>query len=101
MRDMLGYARNTRESKIILAQNRVSVDGKIRREHKFPTGLMDVVGLPDANVSYRILPAVGKGLTAVQIPKDEAATKLCRIRKQDHAREKAKSNSTYMMAEVL
>jgi len=79
LRDLLGYARNTRESKIILAQNRVSVDGKIRHDYKFPTGLMDVVELPDANMSYRILPAIGKGLTAVRIPKDEAKAKLCRI----------------------
>jgi len=79
LRDVLGYAKSTRESKIILAQNRVSVDGKVRRDHKFPAGLMDVVELPDANMSYRILPAVGKGLTAVQIPKDEAKSKLCRI----------------------
>jgi small subunit ribosomal protein S4e len=60
IRDVLGYA-------------------KIRRDHKFPTGLMDVVELPDAKASYRILPAVGKGLTALEIPKDEAKTKLCRI----------------------
>jgi small subunit ribosomal protein S4e len=79
LRDVLGYAKTTRESKIILAQNRVSVDGKIRRDHKFPAGLMDVVELPDANMSYRVLPAVGKGLTAVRIPKDEAKHKLCRI----------------------
>jgi len=79
LRDVLGYAKNTRESKIVLAQNRVSVDGKIRRDHKFATGLMDVIELPDANISYRILPAVGKGLTALRIPKDEAKAKLCRI----------------------
>jgi len=79
LRDVLGYAKNTRESKIVLAQNRVSVDGKIRRDHKFPAGLMDVIELPDANISYRILPAVGKGLTALRIPKDEAKAKLCRI----------------------
>ena len=79
LRDMLGYAKNARESKIILAQHRVSVDGKIRRDHKFPAGLMDVVELADANMSYRVLPAVGKGLTAVRIPKDDANSKLCRI----------------------
>jgi small subunit ribosomal protein S4e len=79
IRDVLGYAKSGRESKIILAQKRVIVDGRIRRDHKFPTGLMDVVELPDAKVSYRILPAVGKGLTALEIPKDEAKTKLCRI----------------------
>lgn len=79
LRDVLGYAKNTRESKIILARDRVTVDGKIRRDHKFPTGLMDVIELPDANMTYRILPATGKGLTAVRIPKDEAKAKLCRI----------------------
>lgn len=79
MRDLLGYAKSRRESKIILARSRVSVDGKIRHDYKFPTGLMDVVELPDANMTYRILPAVGKGLTAVRIPKDEAKSKLCRI----------------------
>ncbi len=79
MRDVLGYAKNTRESKMILAQNRVSVDGKIRHDHKFPAGLMDVVELPDANASYRVLPAIGKGLTALRIPKDEVKSKLCRI----------------------
>jgi len=57
----------------------VIVDGRIRRDHKFPTGLMDVVELPDAKVSYRILPIVGRGLRALQIPKDEAEAKLCRI----------------------
>jgi small subunit ribosomal protein S4e len=79
IRDVLGHAKNTRESKIILAQDRLTLDGKIRRDHKFPAGLMDVVELLDANMSYRILPAAGKGLTAVQIPEDEAKYKLCRI----------------------
>jgi len=79
LRDVLGYAKTLRESKIILAQNRVSVDGKIHRNHRYPTGLMDVIELPDANMTYRILPAVGKGLTAVRIPKDEGKSKLCRI----------------------
>jgi small subunit ribosomal protein S4e len=79
LRDVLGYAKTARESRIILARDRVSVDGKIQRDDRFPAGLMDVIELPDANMSYRILPAIGKGLTAVRIPKDEAKAKLCRI----------------------
>mgnify|MGYP001125011826 CR=1 FL=1 len=79
LRDVLGYAKSVRESKIILAQDRVSVDGKTCGDHKYPTGLMDVVELPDANMTYRILPAVGKGLTVLRIPKDEGKVKLCRI----------------------
>jgi len=79
LRDVLGLAKNARESKIILAQKRVLVDGKVRRDHKFPAGLMDLIELPDADMTYRILPAVGKGLTALRIPKDEGRAKLCRI----------------------
>lgn len=79
LREVLGYAKSLRESKIILAQNRVIVDGRLRRDHKYPAGLMDVVELPDANLTYRILPTVGKGLTALRIPKEEAKAKLCRI----------------------
>ena len=79
LRDILGLAKNARESKIILAQKRVLVDGKVRRDHKFPAGLMDVIELPDADMTYRILPAVGKGLTALRISKDEGKAKLCRI----------------------
>ena len=79
LRDVLGLAKNAREGKIILAQKRVLVDGKVRRDHKFPAGLMDVIELPDADMTYRILPAVGKGLTALRISKDEGKAKLCRI----------------------
>ena len=79
LRDLLGHTKNARESKIILARERVLVDGRVRRDHRFPVGLMDVVELPDANVAYRILPAIGRGLTAQQIPKDETKTKLCRV----------------------
>jgi len=40
---------------------------------------MDIVEFTDANTSYRVLPAQGKGLTLVRITKDEAKFKLCKI----------------------
>ncbi len=79
VRDTLGYARNAREAEIIISQGKVKVDGKIRRDRKYPAGLMDVVELPDAGISYRVLPVAGKGLRLVKITKDEAKFKLCRI----------------------
>jgi small subunit ribosomal protein S4e len=40
---------------------------------------MDIVELPDAGTAYRILPAKGKGLLPIRIPRDEEKVKLCRI----------------------
>jgi small subunit ribosomal protein S4e len=57
----------------------VKVDGRVRGDENYSVGIMDVVEFTDANTSYRILPAVGKGLTLVRIPKDEAKFKLCKV----------------------
>jgi len=79
VRDALGLARTGREVTTILAQGKVRVDGRPRVESNHPVGLMDVVEIPDMNISYRALPVEGKGLTLVRIPKDEAKFKLCKI----------------------
>ncbi|MEM2366855.1 MAG: 30S ribosomal protein S4e [Candidatus Bathyarchaeia archaeon] len=78
LRDILGVAKTRREAKIIAAQGKVYVDGRVRRDDKFPTGLMDVVSLPDLDKHFRILPS-HKGLILHPISKEEANFKLCRI----------------------
>jgi small subunit ribosomal protein S4e len=78
LRDILGVAKIRKEAKIITAQGKVYVDGKIRRDDKFPTGLMDVVSLPDMDKHFRVLPS-HKGLILHPISKEEASFKLCRI----------------------
>jgi small subunit ribosomal protein S4e len=78
LRDILGVAKTRKEAKLIAAQGKVHVDGKIRRDDKFPTGLMDVISLPDIDKRYRILPSQ-KGLILHPISKEEASFKLCRI----------------------
>jgi small subunit ribosomal protein S4e len=78
LRDILGVAKTRKEAKIIAAQGKVYVDGRIRRDDKFPTGLMDVVSLPDMDKHFRVLPS-HKGLILHPISKEEASFKLCRI----------------------
>jgi small subunit ribosomal protein S4e len=78
LRDILGFAKTRKESKTIVSQGKVYVDGKIRRNDSFPVGLMDVVSLPEAKKFFRILPSV-KGLVLHPISKEEASFKLCRI----------------------
>jgi len=79
VRDILHYAKNAREAKTILSEGRIKVDGKVRREPKYPVGLMDVIEVPDAKSIFRILPSPRQGLDLVKIPKEESSFKLCRI----------------------
>ncbi len=79
LREMLHYAKTTREAKMILSERKVKVDGKVRRDRKFPVGLMDVVEIPDAKLAFRVIPFQGKGLFLADIPYAEKSFKLCRI----------------------
>lgn len=79
LRDILKLARNKREVTYILTQGQIKIDGKIRKDPKFPIGLMDVLEIPDIDKYYRIVPAVKKGLKFEEIKKAETSYKLCRI----------------------
>jgi small subunit ribosomal protein S4e len=78
IRDMLGLAKTLKEAKTIISQGKIMVDGKVQRDERFSTGLMDVISIPEVKGIYRILPSE-KGLTLNSIEKDEAGFKLCRI----------------------
>jgi len=78
VRDILGFAKTRKEARSIISQGKISIDGQIRREERFPTGLMDVISIPDAEREYRVLPSE-KGLILHSIDKEEATFKLCRI----------------------
>jgi len=78
LRDILGVAQTRKESKMILSEGKVLVDGKIRRKDDFPVGLMDVISLPDAGKYYRVMPS-HKGLVLNPISKEEANFKLLRV----------------------
>jgi len=78
LRDALGVAKTRSEAKTIIHEEKIMVDGKVQREELFPTGLMDVVSIPDVEKWYRVLPHE-KGLFFHPISKDEATLKLCRI----------------------
>ncbi|HMK94732.1 MAG TPA: 30S ribosomal protein S4e [Candidatus Limnocylindrales bacterium] len=78
LRDMLGVAQTRKESKMILSEGKVLVDGEVRRKDDFPVGLMDVISMPDADKYYRIMPS-HKGLVLNPIGKAEANFKLVRV----------------------
>ena len=54
MRDILGVAKDTKELKKILNNGELLVDGKIRKDIRFPVGFMDVVSVPKSKLYYRV-----------------------------------------------
>lgn len=78
LRDLLGYAENARESRIILTQGKVLVDKKPRKRGRFPVGLMDIIEIPDTKQYFRMI--IGEsGLRLEKITQAEAAWKFCKI----------------------
>lgn len=79
VREVLNLGDTAKECKIIISEGNIKVDGKIRKNYKFPVGLMDVVEIPSINKIYRILPVKIKGLIPHPITEEEKTFKLCEI----------------------
>jgi len=79
IRDFLGYAETAKEARRLVNEGKVIVDGKVRRDSRYPVGLMDVIEVPAAEQYFRILPRHGKRFVLHPISKAESAFKLCRI----------------------
>ncbi|CAB49251.1 30S ribosomal protein S4e [Pyrococcus abyssi] len=80
VRDYLGYAKTAREARKILNEGKFLVDGRVRKDYKFPVGIMDVVSIPETGEHYRVLPnRIGK-LILHPISEEEANIKPLRIR---------------------
>jgi len=78
VREILGLAETRKEARKIISQGKIKVDGRVRRDDRFPAGLMDVISIPDLKMNYRVLPSE-KGLSLHPIDEKEAGFKLCRI----------------------
>ncbi|RLE83008.1 MAG: 30S ribosomal protein S4e [Thermoprotei archaeon] len=79
LRDYLKYAKTMREARIILGEGKIKVDGKVRRDYKYPVGLMDVIEIIPSREFFRVLPHPVKFLDLIPISEEEAKFKLCRI----------------------
>lgn len=77
----LKYALNRKESQKICKdrQGLIKIDGKIRRDHRFPLGMMDVVSIEKTNEHFRILHDVKGRFQPHRIDAKEASFKLCKV----------------------
>jgi small subunit ribosomal protein S4e len=66
----------------------IKVDGKIRRDHRFPLGQMDVVSIERTNENFRILYDIKGRFQPHKIDKQEASYKLCKVVKKCFGKQK-------------
>ena len=55
LREILNYAKTTREIKKIINAKQIIIDKVPRKDHKFPVGIMDLIEIPKLNKSYRLI----------------------------------------------
>ncbi|MEM7821233.1 MAG: 30S ribosomal protein S4e [Candidatus Aenigmatarchaeota archaeon] len=79
VRDLLKLCETGTETKKMIKAGEVLVDGRKRKEHSFPVGLMDVISIPRIRKNYRVIPSK-KGLEIVEISEEEANKKICKIK---------------------
>ncbi|RHW68519.1 40S ribosomal protein S4 [Trypanosoma brucei equiperdum] len=79
IRNRLKYALNALEAQMILRQGLVCVDGKPRKDGKYPAGFMDVVEIPKTGDRFRILYDVKGRFALVRVSEAESSIKMMKV----------------------
>lgn len=79
IRDILGYANTSREVKIILNEGNILVNGKIKKDPKFPVGLMDIIEIPKTKENFIVVYNKTRKISLLKISKKETSSRLCKI----------------------
>jgi len=84
LKNRLKYALTGREVTMIVndKEGNIAVDGKIRKDPRFPAGLMDVISIKKTGELYRVLYDVKGRFILRNIGQEEAKFKLCKITKK-------------------
>jgi len=79
LKEVLGYANTTREVKKILNADSVKIDGKVRKDFRFPVGIFDAVEFTNINEYFRATFNRKGKIDFVRIKKEDAILKPCKI----------------------
>jgi small subunit ribosomal protein S4e len=80
LRNRLKYALNYKETKIIMIQRQIKVDGKVKVDQKYPAGFMDVITIDKTKENFRMLYDTKGRFRIHKISPEEASYKLCRVK---------------------
>ena len=77
----LKYALNTRETKAIVMQRLIKVDGKVRTDTTYPAGFMDVISIEKTGENFRLVYDTKGRFTVHRITTEEAEYKLAKVKR--------------------
>ena len=92
IRDIIEYAKNSKEAKFMLNKRTVLVDGIKRNDLKFPIGLFDTVEFSEANSYFRIVFDSKGRLEGLPIDKSESKIKVIKIKGKTKVKGKSQIN---------
>ena len=79
IKELLNYAKTTREVKKILNDGKILINNIIRKDHHFPVGLMDTISVPQLSKYYRLLINKKGKFYLKEISSEDATKKICKI----------------------
>ena len=84
LRNKLKLALNAREAKLIVQSKdgNIAIDGKVRKDPKYPVGFMDVITLVKPKTNYRLLYDCKGRFGLVKISPSESEFKLCKVKRR-------------------
>ncbi|KAI8904797.1 ribosomal family S4e-domain-containing protein [Gorgonomyces haynaldii] len=80
LRNRLRYALTNKETKSILMQRLIKVDGKVKTDTTYPAGFMDVISIEKTGQHFRLIYDVKGRFTIHAITEEEAKYKLCKVK---------------------
>lgn len=78
IRDLLKLVDNARETKRVLYEGKVLLDGRVQKDYKLPVGIFDIISVPLINQHYRMMKDV-RGRFYLSAIEAADAKKLARI----------------------
>lgn len=79
LKEVLGKANTLADAKKIINSNEIKIDGTARKNFRLPVGLFDTMEFAGTGECFRIVLNKKGKIDAVQINKDEASFKPCKI----------------------
>lgn len=92
IRDLLKYAKSTKEVKRILQNKNIIIDGIRRKDHRLPVGFMDSIEFKETSNYFRVVLNKKGKIALIKIEKNEANLKLCKINGKSKVKGKTQLN---------
>ena len=77
---LLKYARTRKEVKKILNEEKIMVNGKVRKELGYSLGLMDLISIPSLHETYRLFYDTKAKFRLLALQEDEQDTRIIQIK---------------------